>query len=126
VLRFLGYGIKGHNYRRVQAWTERWNISTDHFDPHVAVTRSAATRRVPLERVLVEHSPYTRGNLKRRLLAAGLKQPVCELCGQVVKVGAKYGVSDNAVRKWLRWYQNEAIRVPAAAPAGETGQDRAP
>lgn len=22
-----------------------------------------------------------------------------------VKVGHKYGVSDNAVRKWLRWYE---------------------
>jgi hypothetical protein len=23
-------------------------------------------------------------------------------------VGRKYGVSDNAVRKWLRWYEEEA------------------
>jgi transposase-like protein len=23
-------------------------------------------------------------------------------------VGRKYGVSDNAVRKWLRWYESEA------------------
>jgi hypothetical protein len=235
VLRFLGYGIKGHNYRTVQRWAGQWNVSTDHFDPHVATTRSAATRRVPLEQVLVEHSPYTRGNLKRRLLAAGLKQSVCELCGQgevwlgdrmsmvldhidgvsddnrlenlrmlcpncnatlsthcgrntprerpcmacgqvfvpssnvhrycsaecwgtiasrryegvprpqtrkverpsreqllkdlsemsMVKVGAKYGVSDNAVRKWLRWHQNKAIRVAADPPAGEADQDQA-
>ncbi len=25
-----------------------------------------------------------------------------------VAVGLKYGVSDNAVRKWLRWYEREA------------------
>jgi transposase-like protein len=25
-------------------------------------------------------------------------------------VGRKYGVSDNAVRKWIRWYENEAER----------------
>jgi hypothetical protein len=31
-------------------------------------------------------------------------------------VGRKYGVSDNAVRKWVRWY--EAERARAAAPAG--------
>jgi transposase-like protein len=43
----------------------------------------------------------------------------------MVKVGAKYGVSDNGVRKWLRWYQNEAIRKAAEAPPGEDGQDRA-
>ena len=28
----------------------------------------------------------------------------------VVKVGRKYGVSDNAVRKWLRWYEAETAR----------------
>ena len=28
-----------------------------------------------------------------------------------VAVGRKYGVSDNAVRKWLRWYERE--REPA-------------
>ena len=27
-----------------------------------------------------------------------------------VAVGRKYGVSDNAVRKWLRWYQHQAER----------------
>jgi transposase-like protein len=25
-------------------------------------------------------------------------------------VGRKYGVSDNAVRKWLRWYERQAER----------------
>ena len=28
-----------------------------------------------------------------------------------VAVGRKYGVSDNAVRKWLRWYEREGERV---------------
>jgi hypothetical protein len=28
-------------------------------------------------------------------------------------VGRKYGVSDNAVRKWLRWYENEERREAA-------------
>jgi len=26
-------------------------------------------------------------------------------------LGRKYGVSDNAVRKWLRWYEREGERV---------------
>ena len=25
-------------------------------------------------------------------------------------VGRKYGVSDNAIRKWLKWYQRERER----------------
>jgi hypothetical protein len=30
-----------------------------------------------------------------------------------VAVGRKYGVSDNAIRKWLRWYQRQAERARA-------------
>jgi hypothetical protein len=33
-------------------------------------------------------------------------------------VGRKYGVSDNAVRKWVRFYERQAARE-AAAPAAE-------
>jgi hypothetical protein len=32
--------------------------------------------------VMVEDSTYSRGKLKRRLLAAGLMDPICEMCGQ--------------------------------------------
>src|SRR5205807_10527855 len=32
-----------------------------------------------------------------------------------VAVGRKYGVSDNAVRKWIRWYEAAARRDAAAA-----------
>jgi transposase-like protein len=28
----------------------------------------------------------------------------------VLAVGRKYGVSDNAVRKWLRWYERQEAR----------------
>jgi hypothetical protein len=36
----------------------------------------------PLDEILVEHSQYSRGQLKARLYAAGLKERLCELCGQ--------------------------------------------
>jgi transposase-like protein len=29
-------------------------------------------------------------------------------------VARRYGVSDNAVRKWVRWYEADAQRRPAA------------
>lgn len=32
-------------------------------------------------------------------------------------VGRKYGVSDNAVRKWLRWYEREAPAVADSVAA---------
>jgi len=225
VCRFLGYGIKGHNYKTLQRWTAHWDISTEHFDPRARTSRAGVSRRGPLEEVMVEHSTYTRGDLRRRLLKEGIKQPVCELCGQddlwlgtrmsmvldhingvsddhrlqnlrilcpncnatldthcgrntprericpacqqvfmpssnmhrycsaecwgtiysarkkgvpqpwlrkverpsyrrlitdlaemnTVKVGAKYGVSDNSVRKWLRWYEADIAKRTATA-----------
>jgi transposase-like protein len=36
-------------------------------------------------------------------------------------VGRKYGVSDNAVRKWLRWYEYQEERTPRVAKRGISG-----
>jgi hypothetical protein len=60
----------------------QWDISTDHFDPQAGRRRWAAAREIPIEEILVANSAYSRGHLKDRLLNAGLKTPVCEMCGQ--------------------------------------------
>jgi hypothetical protein len=39
-------------------------------------------------------------------------------------IGRKYGVSDNAVRKWIRWYENEAERG-RSVETEEPREDRA-
>lgn len=36
----------------------------------------------PLEEILVENSSYKSQDLKRRLITAGLKEDICEICGQ--------------------------------------------
>jgi hypothetical protein len=41
----------------------------------------------------------------------------------MVKVGAKYGVSDNAVRKWLGWYESDIAKRVGAALAEGTPQE---
>jgi hypothetical protein len=38
--------------------------------------------RRPLDEILVEHSTFSRSNLKQRLYEEHLKEPCCELCGQ--------------------------------------------
>jgi hypothetical protein len=81
-MRRLGYSPKGSNYQTVKGWAHRWDIATDHFDPNVGRRRASRRRAKPLEEALVENSSYHRGNLKKRLLATGIKQPVCEMCGQ--------------------------------------------
>jgi ribosomal protein S27AE len=59
-----------------------WGISTDHFDPYAALRGGRASRRRPLEEILVEGSTFSRNHLKERLYEAELKHAVCELCGQ--------------------------------------------
>ncbi|MGH2848077.1 MAG: hypothetical protein ACRDL0_19020 [Thermoleophilaceae bacterium] len=58
-----------------------WRIPTDHFDPYAAVRGSGVQRRRPLEEILVAGSTFSRNHLKKRLYEAGLKRPVCEVCG---------------------------------------------
>ena len=82
VLRDLGYCPTGGNWKTVKRRCTELNISTEHFDPYAASRAARQRRRIPLEEILVEHSSYARGQLKRRLFDAGLKQRRCEQCGQ--------------------------------------------
>ena len=81
-LRRLGYEVKGANYRTLQRWARNWGISTEHFDPNIGRARAGKSRQKSLAEVMVDDSGYSRGTLKERLLAEGIKQRACEMCGQ--------------------------------------------
>lgn len=82
-LRQLGMRPAGGNHATLKKYVRLWEISTDHFDPYAAAREATGRRDIkPLDEILVEHSTYSRGSLKRRLYRTGLKQPACELCGQ--------------------------------------------
>jgi hypothetical protein len=81
-LRRLGMCHTGGAAQVLKKYAGLWSISTSHFDPYAAARRSGVRLRRPLEEILVEGSTFSRNHLKERLYAAGLKQPVCELCGQ--------------------------------------------
>jgi hypothetical protein len=82
-LRRLGMRAAGGNHLTLRKYVRIWAIPTDHFDPLFAQRRQLRRRDVtPLEEILVENSHYSRGSLKKRLYATGLKQRRCELCGQ--------------------------------------------
>jgi hypothetical protein len=72
----------GGNPATLKKYAAIWSINTDHFDPYAGVMSRVRKPRLPMDQVLVEHSTYSRSNLKQRLYEAGLKQPRCELCGQ--------------------------------------------
>jgi hypothetical protein len=84
-LRWLGMRPAGGNHKTLRRYVEMWGIPTDHFDPAAARLCALARHRyaaTPLEEVLVRDSTYSRGTLKQRLYAEGLKGRRCELCGQ--------------------------------------------
>jgi HNH endonuclease len=74
------------------------------------VVAAAALRGVPQPtRRKVDRPPY--------------EQLVAEVASMsFVAVGRKYGVSDNAVRKWIRWYEYEQQRGRDGEAAGRDGE----
>ena len=81
-LRRLDYCPAGGNPKTLKKYASIWGISTDHFDPYAGVMERVRKPRLPLDKILVEHSTYSRSNLEGRLYEEGLKEPRCELCGQ--------------------------------------------
>jgi len=81
-LRKLGLCSTGGAWRVLKKYAALWNISTDHFDPARCIEGNLRFPARPLEEVLVENSTYSRQHVKRRLFQEGLKEPVCEMCGQ--------------------------------------------
>jgi hypothetical protein len=81
-LRKVRLRAAGGNHRTIKKYVALWDINTEHFDPDAIRRESLYRPQTPLADLLVEHSTYHRGHLKRRLLAEGIKTPRCELCGQ--------------------------------------------
>lgn len=81
-LRHLGLRAAGWNYKTLNRHIAHYGVSTEHFDPNWTRRTNLTQPRRPLAEVLVEHSTYSRGHLKRRLYEAGLKSRSCEMCGQ--------------------------------------------
>jgi transposase-like protein len=81
-LRKLHLRAAGGNHRTIKKYVELWGVSTAHFDQDAIRRESLYKPPTPLGELLVEHSTYHRGHLKRRLFAEGIKAPRCELCGQ--------------------------------------------
>ena len=81
-LRYLGLCPTGGAWRILKKYVRIWGVSTSHFDPEAARVANLRRRQRPLSEMLVENSPCARKDVKRRLLAEGMKEPVCEMCGQ--------------------------------------------
>lgn len=81
-LRRVGLRPAGGNHGTIRKYVGLWKIPIDHFGSRRGPYPRGGRSPVALDAVLVEGSSYSRSVLKRRLYEAGLKHPVCELCGQ--------------------------------------------
>jgi len=84
VLRSLGYQPNGGMHRMIVGKIKNLRLDSSHLlgQGWSRGQKRPHRRAIPLEDVLVANSTYLNsGSLKRRLIAAGLKQPECEECG---------------------------------------------
>lgn len=83
-LRKLDLDISGGNYRGVKLHIERLKLDTSHWTGkgwNKGDRFRPISKAKPLNEILVDGSDYLwTGNLKKRLLDAGLLQPWCYIC----------------------------------------------
>lgn len=82
-LRQLKMCETGGNHQTVKKYVLLWKIDVSHFLSHSErIKKILPAKTIPLETILQKGTFYNRTNLKKRLYKAGLKKPVCEICGQ--------------------------------------------
>ena len=82
-IRRLGLIPAGANYAHIQGRIRRAGLDTSHFIGQAWNRGGKFTpaQARPLTEVLVADRPTSSHHLKERLFRAGLKKPMCELCG---------------------------------------------
>lgn len=81
VLVELGYAYSGRNYTTVRKRVLRLGLDISHFGHD-----KSSTVAIPLEKILVENSSYSKNTrLKRLLVEAKIKTGDCEVCGLIPK-----------------------------------------
>jgi len=126
-LRKLGRCPSGGAWRVLKKYAELWSIPTDHFDPARNRETNLKTKKRPVEELLVEDSTCSRSiPAYRRVTRPPYEQLLAEIdVHGYCWVGRKYGVSDNAVRKWVKFYEREREAGSAGSPDAASVAPRA-
>jgi hypothetical protein len=72
----------GSNFKTLNKYIKKYDINVSHFDSYYKNEKKGYVEKSKLSDILVENSTFDRSTLKRRLYEDGLKQRVCEMCGQ--------------------------------------------
>jgi len=83
VLSKLGLKEAGGNYSQIKKYLEEYKIDISHFRGKGwnKGMSGLGIARIPLENILKSNSNFQSYKLKKRLFAAKLKFPKCEICG---------------------------------------------
>ena len=89
VLRSLGYRPSGGTHRYFVGHIRRLQVDTTHFKGQgwAKGSRREVTTVLPLEQLLVKGSLRSGASIRKRLVAAGLKEDRCEDCGRTDWLG---------------------------------------
>lgn len=83
VLKEMKLRAAGGNFGTLKKYLEEYQIDTSHFIKNYDImVNLKKENKVSLKNILVENSNFHRGHLKKRLYDEGLKQRICEMCGQ--------------------------------------------
>ena len=88
VLKKIGWDTKTYGYRKLNRYIKEHNIDISHFETkqenyYRTLGKSIQKTKQPIKNYLTTGSTYqSTSSLKKRLYSEGLKQPICEECGQ--------------------------------------------
>ncbi|MEK7680743.1 MAG: HNH endonuclease signature motif containing protein [Patescibacteria group bacterium] len=87
VIKALGLIEAGGNYAQIKKFLKIYKVDTSHFRGigWNKGMRGIGVFRTTLQELLTRNNYYQSYKLKRRLFAAGLKKPFCEMCGWAKK-----------------------------------------
>jgi len=73
----------GNNSKTLKKYIELYNIDISHFNPnYFNAVMYGKSKKIDLEKILVENSNYSRKDLKKRLFELNILENKCCLCGQ--------------------------------------------
>ncbi|GAK60892.1 conserved domain protein [Candidatus Vecturithrix granuli] len=82
ILRKIGVSLNSDHYQMLKERIDFLNLEASHLLQGKNIGKGTLSKtRIPLKDILVEHSPYPRIDLKPRLIARGLLENKCALCG---------------------------------------------
>ncbi len=82
VVEKLGLVVRGNNYRTIKRYIRSLNLDTSHFSKRSLVGINNHLNKKPIDAYLNLGTKISSNNLKNKLYRAGLKNRICEICGQ--------------------------------------------